>query len=209
MSDTVTVRGRPRLAIGGLGGARWATYVGGSRTAQLTFEYQLKRNDRADTIVVARQIGLPFGTAITARRQRLNPRVPGEGRWLTLSGVSIDGPPRVEAVGTWPGPGTYRTGQALEFVVAFTEPVNVVGIPRLTIRGMNGLRHASYVSGSGGSELTFRYVVQPGDRMTVWSRLRLANRISLPAGASITDSAETAAELKVLPPILGGIRVRG
>jgi hypothetical protein len=216
MGDVVTVRGRPRLALRGLGEPRWATYVGGSGTATLTFEYQVRRMDRARAISVDRTMVMPPGAAImtanfrrmTPRFRRMTPRLPGAGRWQPLEGVVIAGAPRAVRVSAWPARGMYRPGQALDFVVTFSQPVSVTGTPRVQIVGMNRPRMAEYQSGSGGANLTFRYVVQPGDR-SISQKLRLASSITATNGAAITNASGIRAIAKVPPIALAGIRIVG
>ncbi|MFM8891352.1 MAG: hypothetical protein ACKOTB_06965, partial [Planctomycetia bacterium] len=52
-------------------------------------------------------------------------------------------------------------------------------------------RQAAFVAGSGTQELTFRYVVQAGDRLVRPGGLTLGRRIGLgaPAPAAIVDAA--------------------
>lgn len=71
--------------------------------------------------------------------------------------------PTVTSV-TVPGNGTYTTGQALDFTVNFSEAVIVnSGTPYLSLIIGSTSRQATYVSGSGASNLVFRYTVQAGD----------------------------------------------
>ncbi|WP_034294232.1 Ig-like domain-containing protein [Herbaspirillum sp. RV1423] len=65
-----------------------------------------------------------------------------------------------------PANGTYYSGQSLDFTVNFNEAVIVDttgGTPRIAMVVGATTRYASYVSGSGTSTLTFRYVVSSGD----------------------------------------------
>ena len=62
-----------------------------------------------------------------------------------------------------PANGIYSAGQNLDFVVHWDEPVTVAGSPTLGLTLGSSSVNASYVGGSGGTELTFRYTVQPGD----------------------------------------------
>ncbi|MET3434978.1 hypothetical protein ABIC71_004491 [Herbaspirillum seropedicae] len=67
---------------------------------------------------------------------------------------------------TLPTNGTYYSGQAMDFVVNFDEAVLVDttgGTPRIAITVGAATRYATYVSGSGTSALSFRYVVPSGD----------------------------------------------
>ena len=65
-----------------------------------------------------------------------------------------------------PGNGTYSAGNNLVFTVIFDENVNVntaSGIPYLSLIIGSTSRQATYVSGSGTSNLAFRYTVQVGN----------------------------------------------
>jgi len=65
-----------------------------------------------------------------------------------------------------PANGTYASGQALSFTVNLSEAVVVDitgGTPRIALVVGSTVRHASYVSGSGGTALVFSYVTQAGD----------------------------------------------
>ncbi|MGB5981148.1 MAG: HYR domain-containing protein [Nonlabens sp.] len=64
-----------------------------------------------------------------------------------------------------PANGTYSAGQALTFTVNFNEDVDVDlvgGTPSLSLTIGTTVVQAAYVSGSGGSSLTFTYNVQSG-----------------------------------------------
>jgi gliding motility-associated-like protein len=61
-----------------------------------------------------------------------------------------------------PAPGYYTTGQGLEFQVHFSEPVTLSGTPTLDIVLGTTTKHAT-MTGSNNKDLTFLYVVQPGD----------------------------------------------
>jgi hypothetical protein len=74
----------------------------------------------------------------------------------------------------------------LNFQINLSKPVSVTGVPGITLNIGGVSRTASYVSGSGTNQLTFRYAIQPGDFD--------ANGISVTApldlnGGSITDQA--------------------
>jgi hypothetical protein len=57
---------------------------------------------------------------------------------------------------------TYKIGDLIDVNVAFSESVNVTGSPRIPVVGLSG-KFFTYVSGSGTSALTFRYVVASSD----------------------------------------------
>ncbi len=59
--------------------------------------------------------------------------------------------------------GNYGVGSVITLTVVFNETILVTGTPRLTLETGTIDRHATYVSGSGTSTLSFSYTVQPGD----------------------------------------------
>lgn len=93
------------------------------------------------------------------------------------------------ATGVISSPGTFRTGQNFTFTVRYNTPVNVTGAPRLALvigaAGAPTFRDAVYVSGSGTTELVFRYVVAGGDLDLDGVQLLP----SAPAGGAIRDAS--------------------
>jgi fibronectin type 3 domain-containing protein len=74
--------------------------------------------------------------------------------------------PTVSGVSSVIANGSYRAGAAIDVTVTFTENVVVTttaGTPTVLMETGATDRPASYVSGSGTSVITFRYVVQTGD----------------------------------------------
>jgi uncharacterized repeat protein (TIGR02059 family) len=59
---------------------------------------------------------------------------------------------------------TYNTGDTVDLVVKLSEAVSVQGTPKLLLETGSTDRSAEYVSGSGGTDLLFRYTVQSGDQ---------------------------------------------
>ncbi len=74
----------------------------------------------------------------------------------------------------------------LNFTVNTSEPVTVMGSPRIAIDVGGVTRYANYSAGSGTATLTFNYVVQPGDFDA--NGIALASPLEL-NGATITDLA--------------------
>ena len=93
-----------------------------------------------------------------------------------------------------PTNGTYQTGGNLDFTVQFSEDVLVEGAPYLSLYVGTGTitfdsnESSSYLSGSGGNTLTFRYTIEGGD--TDADGVTVSNRhINVDAGGSIKDVA--------------------
>jgi len=70
--------------------------------------------------------------------------------------------PTVVRVTASPTSGAYRAGLSVNLIVVFTEAVTVVGSPSFTVETGASDGTATYLSGSGTTQLTFRYTVQSG-----------------------------------------------
>uniref|UniRef100_UPI00312B3875 FG-GAP-like repeat-containing protein n=1 Tax=Microcoleus sp. CAWBG640 TaxID=2841653 RepID=UPI00312B3875 len=70
---------------------------------------------------------------------------------------------KVTAVTATTADGSYGVGSTIAITVTFDAAVDVTGTPRLQLETGTTDRFATYVSGSGGTVLTFNYVVQAGD----------------------------------------------
>jgi hypothetical protein len=111
--------------------------------------------------------------------------------------------PTVASV-TGPPAGVYRCGENLEFTVRFDDAVLVTGTPKLNLT-IGGVAHtATYVSGSGSTDLLFRYTVVQGDHAA--SGEVIVGTIDL-SGATIRDSVANDATLGYTPPTLTGVLV--
>lgn len=93
------------------------------------------------------------------------------------------------ATGVVSSHGNFRAGQNFSFTVRYNVPVNVTGIPRLTLAigplAAPEFKAAVYVSGSGTNELVFQYVVAGNDAAPDGVRLVP----SAPAGGAICDAS--------------------
>jgi hypothetical protein len=99
---------------------------------------------------------------------------------------------------------SYKAAQTLSFVATFNEAVTVTGTPRIAVTVGSSTVYASYVSGSGGTTLTFSYVVQAGDTDT--NGIAIASPIDL-NGGTIQDAATNNATLTYTAPTLTGVLV--
>lgn len=107
-----------------------------------------------------------------------NQTVVAVGRFPTYNGITKNGivgiltqttsdttSPTITDVTSSSPDAIYGTGQSIPIEVTFSEPVNVIGSPELTLSaGVD--RIAAYTSGSGTQTLTFTYTVQSGDTST-------------------------------------------
>ncbi|MFM2043119.1 MAG: hypothetical protein RLY86_1695, partial [Pseudomonadota bacterium] len=129
---------------------------------------------------------------LTASGLLLAPRInsPAVATGVILDATRERLPPQVTAVAA-PAAGTYFPGDALDIAVTFSEAVTVTGAPVLDLLIGTAARQATYVGGSGGTVLTFRYVVGPGDADR--DGISIAGQFSGASAALITDAAGNSA----------------
>jgi hypothetical protein len=203
-SELVNVTGtRITLTIGST--TEYATYLSGSGSTSVTYRYTVKLNDSdADGIALASPLDLNGGTVADSAGNPLSPltfTVPD------TSGVLVNGDsPAVTSV-TAPGDGTYPNSTNIDFTVKYAIAVDVVGFPRISIDAGGVTAYAIYDSGTGGTDLTFRYTVGPGEYDT--DGITLSSPIDLNSGTIKSASAAPDALLDFTPPDTTGILVDG
>ncbi|MCH6484915.1 fibronectin type III domain-containing protein [Pseudoxanthomonas sp. LH2527] len=133
----------------------------------------------------------------------------GAGSWHSMNNIVIDPaippdttPPTVDSVTSSATNGTYSVGSVIALQVAFSENVDVVGTPQLTIETGTTDRTVNYTSGSGSSTLTFNYTVQAGDTAVDLDYVSTTS-LSLNGGA-IRDAAANVATLTLPSPGAAG-----
>ena len=178
-SEAVTVTGAPALTLDVSGQERTAVYQAGSGTATHVFRYTVLNGDLdVDAVGVT-------PTALVANGAVMQDRVGNQAN-LALPVLSViarvDGVPPAAVTVTGPS-GTISEGQAMTFVVTWTEEVTVSGSPYITVTIGSAERQAAYISGSGTTTLVFSYTVQ-ADSGTV----DLNNAIQL-NGGTLQDQA--------------------
>ena len=124
-------------------------------------------------------------------------------------GVNLDGAPPFLASGDIGVPTAKTYNNQMDFTVTFSENVTVDttnGLPRLTLTVGTETRHANYDNGSGGSVLTFRYVIQVGDVDD--DGIDLVSVIDLNGGTikdGVQNVFDATATLQI--PLLTGVKV--
>jgi Ca2+-binding RTX toxin-like protein len=94
--------------------------------------------------------------------------------------------------------GIYNAGDVISLQVAFSEVVNVTGIPQLTLETGATDRTINYLNGSGTNTLTFSYTIQAGDTS---ADLDYINALALSLnGGTIRDSSNNDAVLTLPVP---------
>jgi hypothetical protein len=113
-----------------------------------------------------------------------------------LLGVADTSVPSVTNIRFLTPNGTYKAGDSVQIEVAFSERVQVVGVPVIEIRAGDRCAtvNAVYLSGSGTTKLVFQRLVSTGDDC-----LNVKNVVSsiTVTGASIIDAGGNAANLSI------------
>jgi hypothetical protein len=108
---------------------------------------------------------------------------------------------------TAPANATYGSGQNLDFVATMSEATTVnttSGTPRIALSIGSTTQYATYLSGSGTTSLTFRYITQSGDNDT--DGIAVTSPVQL-NGGTLVDGTGNAATLTFTPPNTTGVRV--
>ncbi len=163
-----TTKGTPILRLKTGGTARVASYISGSGSSTLTFSYTVQAGDISTDLDIRtiNALVLNGATFLNAAGETAVLTLPTPGSDHSLAGqrnLVIDGiAPTVTSVNI-PADGTYIAGQNLDFIVNYSEVVNVdtsAGTPRLAVAlDTGGTVYANYMTGSGTSALTFRLTV--------------------------------------------------
>ncbi|WP_426424846.1 VPS10 domain-containing protein [Bradyrhizobium genosp. A] len=190
MSEAVTLNttgGSPTLALND-GGT--ATYVSGSGTNALTFNYTVVAGQNTPDLMVS-TFNLNGATVVDGASNGAN---------LSLAGIAQGSPaidttaPTVSSVaasgtGITSGSGTIGIGSVVTLTLNLSEAVTVAGgRPTLTL---NDGGVATYTGGSGSNALTFSYIVGSSDSTV--PALAITQIVS--NGATIQDTAGNSANL--------------
>ncbi|MBY0435090.1 MAG: Ig-like domain-containing protein, partial [Cyclobacteriaceae bacterium] len=155
--EIVNVTATPTLTLNAGGGAT-ASYVSGTGTTILTFNYTVgaigSGQNTTDLNVTA--------IAGTIQDQRLNNfdnTLPGSANLANNKDIAIDTQrPTVLTVRSTTASGFYNAGKIINIAMTFDEPVNITGFPVLALN-TTPAANATYFSGSGTTVITFRYTV--------------------------------------------------
>ena len=204
LSEAVDVTGSPRIQLTVGAATKYAVYTSGSGTNTLTFRYTVAFGDiDADGLASISPLQLNSGVIEDLAGNDLSvltftpPNTPG---------VIIDGAGAYVTTIVPPAGATYKTSGNVDFVVNFSQNVDVTGTPRIALTLTSGTVYADYLSGSGTSALTFRYVVAAGhidaDGLVMTSPIALN-------GGTVEDAANNAASLTFTVPDTSAVLVDG
>ncbi|NLQ24803.1 tandem-95 repeat protein [Shewanella sp. S-1] len=191
-SEAIIVGGTPRITLTLGASTVYASYLSGTGSSALTFRYTVQSGDfDTDGIAIAGSIEANGGTLKEGSGNTLNLVLNSIG---STTAVLVDAvPPTVSSV-TVPTDNTYAVDDTLIFTVSSTENVTVNtggGTPRIVLTIGGTTRYASYISGSGTSNLVFSYTVQAGDNDT--DGIGLASSIDANGGALLDGAGNNLA----------------
>lgn len=196
-NKTISVTGTPQIPLDIGGDILNALYISGSGSDTLVFRAPLVSGyEDEDGIEIAPLIDLNGGTIqaagpINAHLQTYAPLTPG---------IIVNAPlPRVTSIElpTVPADGYFNLGEEMYFTLRFNNEVTVSAIPemQMTLDSTSpALSSVAYNSGSVGSNLVMRYVVQATDEDH--TGIDLASMILL-NGGTIQNANGTNADLNI------------
>lgn len=155
--------GTPYLSINVGGVSKQATYVTGSGTSSLTFNYTVQYGDAdADGILVSSPLVLNGGVL---KSQSGNSATlsftPSDTTLIRVDGIK----PKITSV-TPPSAGTLKNGDTLSVTLNFDKTVLVTGTPKINIDVGGATKTATFASGNNSSALVFEYTITSTDQDT-------------------------------------------
>lgn len=159
----VNVQGSPRLPIILNSNAPtpvYAQYLSGNESDTLIFQYIVQNGDSdPDGIMIVNYFELNGGVVRANNNLDASLDITNPVASIDTSSVIVDAAlPMITAL-TVPADNNYTTGNNLDFVVSFNKNVDVLNTPRLVLDIGGTTRYANYLSGTGTSNITFRYTV--------------------------------------------------
>ncbi|RQM26474.1 hypothetical protein B5M09_002920 [Aphanomyces astaci] len=181
-----------------------ATYVSGSTTTKLLFQYIVQYGDQVPAFDVVSPDAIRLnGAAIVAVNGGASASVQLFSQLVLLMSntlpppqpIPVDPSPfRVTAVQSWSIDGTYTVGDSLLLAVTFSDAVVATGAPQLALRTGNALGDQVAAFHSADANVVyFVYVVQAGDATTQvveasTSALQCSNDVGLNANPATDDA---------------------
>jgi hypothetical protein len=114
-----------------------------------------------------------------------------------LTAVLVESTPTTITSVTAPANGSYNQGDELNFLVNFSNNVNVTGVPRIPVNVGGSTYYATYSIGTGTTQLTFKYTVGAGHNDD--DGIAISSPVDLDGG-TIKNAANNNAELTFTEP---------
>ncbi|WP_333797218.1 fibronectin type III domain-containing protein [Rheinheimera sp.] len=188
--------GTPRIALTIGATTKYATYVSGSGSSALVFNYTVESGLVDFDGITVGALGLNGGTLKDAANNDMTLTLNSVG---STTSVLIDSiAPTVSSVTASTANGTYKLGDTISIQINFSETALVTGTPQLMLETGAVDRAINYASGSGSSSLTFSYTIQSGDTSSDLDYVA-TNSLTL-NGGTIRDAAGNNATLTLASP---------
>jgi len=162
----IVAGGTPSIALNSTG---TATYLSGSGTDTLTFEYDVTIPEMSADLdyVATNSLALNGGTIKDGADNVASNTLPAVGTFAAAHAIVIDTTfGAVSNVYSDTPNGSYKAGTVIDVVVTFDRNIivdSLGGWPRIHMNAGAPGRYATYVSGSGTTNLLFNYTVLAGD----------------------------------------------
>jgi len=212
-NKAVTVTGSPKLQLETGATDRFATFVSGSATNKLTFNYLVQSGDSSGDLdyLSTNALTLNGGTIRDSANTNANLSLPAPGAANSLGAnknIAISTTnPVVSSISSTNANGAYVAGNNIAITITFSEQVTVTGTPKIQLETGPTDRQVNYASGSGTSTLTFNYVVQSGDST---NDLDYVTTTSLTLnGGTIKDTATNTNNAALTLPVPGALNSLG
>ena len=179
-------------------------YSSGSGDRTLIFNYTVAAGETSSDLDYGSTTSLALNSGTIAdgagNAATLTLVAPGETNSLGADkALVIDGVvPTVSAVTSTTADGIYYPGDVIVITVTFSEAVTVTGTPQLTLETGTTDAVVNYVSGSGGTALTFNYTVASGENSSDLD-YSSTSALSLNSG-TIVDAVGNSAILTLAAP---------
>jgi len=195
-SKEVLVEGSPLLSMNT---GSFATFIGGSGTDTLVFQYTVQEEDNVESLEVhsPQALSPEGGTLVDHVGNPAILTLPQPGAQGSLSQnrtITLDTrAPKINALGTSTSSGHYKAGKNMNLELRLDEAVFVTGTPRIALNsGGEGI----FSTGSGSSTLIFLYSVSPGENAALLD-IQGPQALILEEGTSILDLAGNSVETAI------------
>lgn len=164
-NKNVLVTNIPRIALEIGGQTKYASYISGTATSELTFRYIAQVNDEDVDGIALIQSSIDLNSTATIKSQiDLDAELDFSSLIPNLSLVKISNVDPIVSAVTIPTSGHYKETQNLDFTLSTNVNIDVIGQPRLSLQIGASQRYATYLSGTGTKNLVFRYTISPSDQ---------------------------------------------
>jgi len=183
-NEVVNITGTPRVAINVGGVTKYANYLSGTGSQALTFRYIIENGlYDLDGIQIISPLDLNSGTIKNGSLLDMELTFTAP----SMTGVQVNSSnPTVTAI-TAPLNNNYLTASDLDFTISFSSIINVTNTPRLALTIGSSTLYANYLSGTGTSDLVFRYTVSGLDLDS--DGISLSSTIDLNTTGTIKDGS--------------------